>query len=132
MSDLNSSSLIQGGRPNKGLPDASRGARSGGGPSGGAAPEPLVASLEFVPRGLFLHHPKGGGTRRSLLVPPVSSRRGITMIGRLPSPTWTTFVPKSTGLTKVTLRSSQRSTLWGVPLVSKSTGAPAEATISPV
>src|SRR6185369_1575261 len=127
MSDLNSSSLIQGGRPNHGLPDALRFELVESPPEG----RKRSLSVELVAPGLFGRRPKGGGPRRSVLVPPAGSRLGITIIGRLLSPSCTTFVPKSTGFTKVTLRASHRSTLCGVPLVSKSTGAPAEATTSP-
>src|SRR6185503_7327669 len=88
MSDLNSSSLIQGGRPNHGLLDALRLELVESPGSGGKR----SLFVELAAPVLF-GHPNRGGPRRSVLVPPAGSRLGITIIGRLLSPSCTTFVP---------------------------------------
>src|SRR5207249_11045226 len=72
-----------------------------------------------------------GGPCQSEFVLPAESRRGRTIMGRELSPSCTTFVPKSTRFSSITLRSPQCSPAWRLFVVNGSTGSPAEATTDP-
>ncbi|OQB88650.1 MAG: hypothetical protein BWX84_02861 [Verrucomicrobia bacterium ADurb.Bin118] len=141
MAALYSLSLIQKGRPNAGAPSGPRRKpRRRGGGGAFVSPRLVVSGADrpgtdarseggggagSLPGG----NPRGGGR----LVPNGGniSSRGSTSGGRALSASAVRFVPRSTRFINVTVSRSQCTPVGTSPFISKSIGAPAEATTSP-